>query len=209
MGTFFTKKNTPKSQSGRPLIKFELFGQWDKTLSVMKNLGRDVKESSIKAQMKVGKEIIKRIKGHIRNQDLGWRPLSNKYMQKKQAAGLSGGTLIGYKTYYDNLKVWQSGNRRYVNIGVKRGIYTKETNGKSSKLEVAMIAAVHEFSSGKRIPKRPLWNPTIAEIGGAQGIKRMFTNSLIWHLRAKGIDVSKTGKTGNSLNIGGSKYKLF
>ena len=190
-----------------PKVRFELFGDWAKTMYILKTIGPKVKLASTKAQLKVGKEIAKKVRGHIRNQDLGWEPLSTKYAEAKANAGLQGGTLMAYNNYINAIKVWQPGNRHMVLIGVKRGIYTREINGKRSRLEIAEIAGIHEFSSGKRVPRRPLWNPTIAEMGGANGIKKMYINSLAWHLRAMGIPVRTKGGL-NSITINGSKIKF-
>mgnify|MGYP001068204888 CR=1 FL=1 len=193
-------------KKGQP-ISFELFGDWDKALRTFSKLGPVVKESSLAAQLKVGKEIVKIVKGHLRNQDLGWAKLDAIYAKRKSAAGLSGKILMSYKTYYDNIKVWQPGNRSLVLIGVKKGIYTKQLNGKRSRLDVATIAAIHEFSSGKRLPRRQLWNPSITQMGGVPGIKKMFILSLVWHLRKAGIPVIHNN--GNTLYIDGMKINPF
>jgi hypothetical protein len=49
-------------------------------------------------------------------------------------------------------------------------------NGKRSRLDIATIATIHEFSRGKRIPRRPLWNPTIKEMGSSKGIQKICYN---------------------------------
>jgi hypothetical protein len=206
--TFLNKNNIPRGDGLVPKIKFELFGDWTRAMSVLKTMGPKVKESSLRAQLKVGNVIAKKVKAHIRNQDLGWQGLDEDYAKAKGAGGLSGKVLMGYKTYYNEIKVWKSGNRHLVNIGVRRGIYTRELSGGRSKLEVAAIAGVHEFSSGRRIPRRPLWNPTIAEIGGVKGIQKMYINSLIWHLRMFGVPVTAKRTNNTSISIDGSKLKF-
>lgn len=205
---FLNKGNIPRGGGQLPKINFELFGDWDRTMGVIKNMGPAVKDSSVKAQIKVGKEILKKVKGHLRSQDLGWQALSDHYVRRKSSAGFDTRILVGYGSYYRNLEVWQSGNRHLVFIGVRRGIYTQETSGKKSKIDIATIAGIHEFSSGKRIPKRPLWNPSIAQMGGAKGIKTMYINSFIWHLRAKGIPVTKTFFGDKIVTTGGTKLKF-
>lgn len=205
---FFTKLTADNlsQTSDRPQIKFELFGDWDKAMNVIKGLGPNIKKASVKAQLKVGNIIVRKVKAHIRNQDLGWKPLSPMYEMRKSGAGLNTNIMRAHDTYYDNIKVWQSGNRHLVNIGVKRGIYTKTISGRKSKLEVATIAAIHELSSGKRFPRRPLWNPTIKEMGSSKGIRKIFINSLVWHLRLYGVPVKQNGP--QSLNINGSKVNI-
>lgn len=197
--TFFYRA-VPRVNPGIPKISFSLFGQWKQTMDLLSSIGPKVKKASIAAQLKVGKEIAKKVKAHIRNQDLGWQDLSEEYARRKADAGLHSETLMAYKTYYENINVWESGNKKLINIGVKRGIYTREVSGKRSKLDVATIAGINEFASGNRVPRRPLWNPTIVEMGGAKGIKKMYINSLIWHLRASGVNVRKLNGFGLIVN---------
>lgn len=205
----FLNRADLRRNSSMPKVNFQLFGQWEKTMDVLKTIGPKVKNASVKAQFKVGNVIVKKVKAHIRNQDLGWEPLNPLYEFRKEKAGMSANTLMAYKTYYNNILVWQSGNGHHlVNIGVKRGIYTTEISGKRSKKDVASIAAMHEFSSGNKLPRRPLWNPTIQEIGGAKGIKKMYVNSLIWHLRMAGIPARKLRGNVIGAEISGSNIKL-
>lgn len=188
--TFLNKRNIPLNQGYAPNIEVKLFGNWDKTITTVQQLSPKIKQASIKAQLKVCNVICQKVKSHIMHQDLGWRPLSPAYAKRKaKGKGTWDGVLINYGTYYKNIGLWQIGSRHLVMVGVKRGIYTRTLSGKRSKIDVSTIAAIHEFSSGRKLPRRPLWNPTIAEIGGAKGIKKMYTNSLLWHLRRAGIPV--------------------
>lgn len=172
----------------KPRIEITLFGSWEETMRVMGSLGRVVKQCSLKAQMKVCREIAQKVKGHLRNQDLGWRPLNPEYAERKEEAGFDSRTLIGAGTYYNNIDVWSNRQQKMAFVGVKKGIRTISVTGKRSKLDVATIAYIHEFG-GRKIPKRALWNPTIQEIGGAQGIKAMYTRSLYYWLRMNKIPV--------------------
>lgn len=187
--TFYNKNNTPLNIDGRRMIQFKTFGQWDETIRVIQKLNPSIKACSVAAQMMVCNDIAKRVKAHIRNQDLNWPKLSPEYKKKKSKAGFNPKILLATKTYYNNIGVWRIGNQHFVFVGVRRGIYTYEVNGKRSRLDVATIAAIHEFSSGRKVPRRPLWNPTIAEMGGASGIKGVFVTELVKRLRAKGIPI--------------------
>jgi hypothetical protein len=162
-------------------------GNWDYVMRTLGRLGPVVKESSIKAQMKVAKEICRRVKAHIRNQDLEWQPLKTEYLDEKEASGANSRILWAYGNYYRAIEVWKM--RGSVYVGVRKGKYTRTLNGKRSKIEIARIAAIHEFASGKTIPRRPLWNPTIKEMGGSRGLKQMYVNSLLYHLRMAGIPI--------------------
>lgn len=171
-------------------LDIKLFGQWEETIRVLQKVSPAVKEVSIKAQLRVGREIVRRVKAHLRNQDLGWQPLSSSYQKRKADAGLpSGKILYAYGNYYRNIEVWRRANHHLVYIGVRRGRYTKNLEGKKSKIDIATIAAIHELSSGKRIPKRPLWNPTIKEMGGVKGIKTLYVQYLVKGLQRKGIPI--------------------
>lgn len=201
------KFNVPSGPANLPRIKFQLMGDWDKAMSVVARLGPNIKQSSIKAQLRVAKEIGKRVRQHLRDQDLGWKELSPKYEKKKGKAGLNTKTLMAYNTYYDNIETWTEGNRHLICIGVRRGIYTKSLTGKKSKLDVATIAGIHEFASGRRVPRRPLWNPTLTMMGGQAGIRKMYINTLVYHLRLAGVPVQKEF-FGSNITIDGSKIKF-
>lgn len=192
--TFLNKNNIPGANSYSDFnsrIEFALFGDWDKTIKTLQKLSPEIKKASIKAQKKVCELILKKVKGHLRSQDLNWAPLHPDYAERKAIGGLSYRTLMAYGNYYRSIEVWTKGSQHMVFVGVKKGIYTRKLNGGRSRLEVAQIAAIHEFSSGRKIPKRPLWNPTIAEIGGAKGIKKLYVGSLVHHLRIAGIPVKQ------------------
>lgn len=186
---FLNKNNRATSKSGVPIMKMELFGQWDESIRLFQKLGPAVKVASLLAQMKVCNQVAKVVKSHLRNQDLGWTALSEQYADKKEQAGLSGDTLMAYKVYYENIEAWTEGTRSFAFAGVRRGIYTQELNGQRSKMDIATIAAVHEFSTGSKIPRRPLWNPSIEELGNSRGLKQMYINSLVWYLRKAKIPV--------------------
>lgn len=189
--TFLNKKNVDLNQGYIPKVKFTLFGDWEKVITITQKLGKEIKAAGIYAQLKICEDIVKRVKNHLKFQDLGWVPLNEKYAEKKEKKGLDPGILMSYQTYYNSIEAWKSGNRHLVFAGVKGGIYTKTTNGRRSKLDVATIAAIHEFSLGRRLPRRPLWNPTIAEIGGAPGMKKAYIKHLKGYLRVRGIPVKE------------------
>lgn len=187
--TFFNRINVPLDQGYIPQIRFKLFGQWDTAIRTLNKLSPAVKEASLAAQLKVCQDICKRVKTHLRKQDLDWEPLNSEYLEKKEDIGFSPLTLIAYGTYYNNIETWQVGNQHLAFVGVRRGIYTKNLRGKRSRLDVATIAAVHEFSNGTKIPRRPLWNPTIREMDGTKGIQKLFVGELRKGLKKRGIPV--------------------
>ena len=169
-------------------------GNWEETIRVINKMDPLIKECSIKAQLKICEEIKRIVKRHLKLQDLNWRPLSSAYEQRKEHQGVDGGILIAYSNYYNNIEAWTKGNQHLAFVGVKKGIYTRTISGKRSHIDVATIAAAHEFATGRRLPKRPLWNPTIAEIGGTKGIKAMYVKHLVGMLRVRGIPVKQFQK---------------
>lgn len=189
--TFLNVKNVPdlKTLDFVPRAQFKLFGDWEKTIKLLQTLDPKIKKASIAAQMHVCRQIAKRVKAHLVNQDLPWKPLNPKYRERKVSRGLDGRTLISWAEYYYAIKVWTSGNRHLANVGVKNNVFTRSVEGKKSRLSIAQIAMIHEFSSGRKIPKRPLWNPTLREMGGAKGIKSMYSESLVKQLRKLGVPV--------------------
>jgi len=188
---FLTKSKVPTSSLGVPNMQVKLFGDWEKAVVAIQKMGPAVKEAGLKSQMRIANMIVTRVKAHIKNQDLHWKPLSHSYAEKKEREGLNEWTMFAYGNYYRAIKAWTVGSQNMVLIGVRRGLQTQSLSGRKSKMEIANIAVVHEFSSGRRIPKRPLWNPTIAELGGAKGLKALFVKHLVSHLRVRGIPVKQ------------------
>jgi hypothetical protein len=173
-----------------PRLEIKPFGNWSGVMRTMARLSPAIKQSSIAAQMKVAKQIVKIVKAHLRNQDLGWRPLAPTTVELKETYGLDSRILYAHGGYYDAIEAWQKNQESIVFAGVKKGKYARSYQGKKRRIDISQVAAIHEFSRGKRIPRRPLWNPTIREMGGAKGIQKMFINSFVWHLRRAGIPIT-------------------
>lgn len=189
---FLPKSFLPSSnRTDYPIIQIKPVGQWAETIKTIGRLDPAIKAASIAAQFKVANLICKKVKAHLRNQDLGWAPLSDSYYDEKEHEGLSTKTLMAHGNYYNAIEVWHPGNQHMVYVGVRRGKFTRNLKGKRSKLEIAQIAAIHEFSSGRKIPRRPLWNPSIHELGGAKGIKQLYMGSFLYHLRMAGIPIKQ------------------
>lgn len=89
---------------------------------------------------------------HLRDQDLRWKKLSKKYMDRKARQGLSTKILIATSTYFQSITSQVKGDSSFAGVFRKK----KEKSGQF----VADIAKVHEYGSIKRnIPPRPLWQP--------------------------------------------------
>lgn len=191
--TFLNRKSFPLNKGEKiPPLKFKLFGNWEKVIRTVQKSGPAVKTAGLYAQTKIAEEIKKKVKGHLVDQDLGWKQLSPKTSEIKQRAGVDGRILIAYGHYYHAIEVWKSGNQHLVYVGVRKGKHTyNAATGKRSVLDIAQIAVIHEFSSGKRVPKRPLWNPTLREMGGAEGIKKLYVKHLTNKLRSMGLPITQ------------------
>lgn len=189
MGRIVFKQDRLPTTGGSTTLQFKLYGDWDKTIRILNKLSPTIKRVSLEAQLKVCDKIKDKVKKHLVNQDLGWKKLSSKYKKAKLNRGLDGRTLIAWAEYYHAIESWTVGSQHLAFVGVKNGSYTKKLNGKKSKYSIAKIAAIHEFSSGKKVPRRALWKPTLQEMGGSVGIKALYIKHLIGKLRVKGIPI--------------------
>lgn len=181
-----------RTQSGNSgaRMTITLFGQWAEAIKAMNALSPTIKAAALEAQMEFLEKVKKAVKAHIRNQDLGWRPLNTYYAEARASAGLGGDILNAFGNYYKNIQVWKQGSQHLAFIGVKKGIYTRSLNGKKSKFDLAKIAYMNEIG-GRKLRARPLWGPTIKEFGGARGIQNEFVELLHKKLRRRGIPVDK------------------
>lgn len=177
MRTFFTRNDASN-------VTYKPFGNWEEAVRVFGNLSPYIKVSCIKAQEGLGRDILKRVKGHLIKQDLPWRPLTKAYLKRKK--GWDSRILLSTHSYYTNIDIWRRSNGWSVFVGVKKGIYGLTPEGKKSKLDIATIAYIHEFSR-KSNRRRPLWNPTVREMGNTPGIKAIFIKNLKMELRKSGL----------------------
>jgi hypothetical protein len=118
---FIKKTNLNIGSSNYPQLEVKLFGRWEDAVKMTQKLGPSIKESGIKAQTKVVTELVKRVKAHLRNNDLGWKPLSPVYAARKSALGLDSRILIAHGEYYHAIEVWRIGNQHMVYGGVRKG----------------------------------------------------------------------------------------
>lgn len=182
----------PQNAAVEGKLTFELYGEWDKTIRTVQKVGPAVKVAGLYAQMKVANILKKKVVGHLLNQDLGWRALDDKYLAQKAKVAADTRILMAYNQYYQNIEVWHRASEHTVFVGVKKGKYTYSVwDNKRSRIDIATIAFVHEFAKGHRVPRRPLWNPSIQEMGGEKGIKELFVKHLVGKLRVMGIPVKQ------------------
>ena len=168
-----------------PAITFELFGNWQRQLFKTSVLAVDIRLSAREGQRVAGEKLSRKVKSHLRNQDLRpWEQLSDS--RKRRKSKNKDLVLIHEEHYYNNIKAWSKRNTYYV--GVKRGV----TNEKG--IEVARIAAIHEDKSiNNSGPDRELWGPSIEEMGGPGGIRKMILKRIAAKLIMRGWKVTSLG----------------
>lgn len=171
-------------------LQFKPFGKWDESIKLIQKLKPSIKKASQEAQIRVCREIIKNVKAHLRNQDLPWRKLGENYVKSKKQHGWDTRILMATHAYYNSIEIITKGSQHLVFVGVRRGIYTTRRDGKRNPLEVAQIAVIHEFSANAK-RRRPLWNPTIRQMGGGKGLKILYEQHFYKQLKRRGIPITK------------------
>jgi len=137
--------------------KFKKIGDWEKVNAAIEKVAAKIEKAKEDFLKELGELALSKLKGHIDAQDLGWRPLSQAYIDSKDAAGYSTDTWIRSGKLYDSLSIISIPSG--VGIGVPEGEKTDEGE------EVSMIAAVQEFGAlSVGIYERPLFRPTMEEI---------------------------------------------
>lgn len=154
-------------------LKFTPFGDWPKAAFLIADLPRTIRRSILYGQEKAVRKLAKIVKNHIISQDLP----SLTQNPKKRIRNGEERVLIDTATYLSSIGVWQKDYTFYV--GVKPGLI--EPNG----TEISKVAYLLETGT-KNIPPRPVWGPSIEEMGGIQGINKIVYLVLAAKLRSKG-----------------------
>jgi len=169
------------------MIDLKKTGDWNIVHRLVNSFPEDISVGARRALIKTAAEAEARAVRHLRDQDLGWKPLSEEYLKSKIASGLSEKTLISSsqmmqaitsdidtggkksyagvfrKSFYKNsgvMKTPKSKNGRRKNP--KRN---RPSESSSKKLAISDIAKTMEYGSVKKgIPARPLWRPVYKEV---------------------------------------------
>lgn len=165
-----------------PQLTFKPTGKWDEATRLLGRLDPSIKIAAVKAQTTVANTIIKKVKGHLLKQDLPWPALSDRWSREKAAHGADGRMLIATQSYLNNITTWHRKNGWEVFMGVKKGIYGRTIDGKRSQRDISTIATIQEYGRD-RSQRRPLWNPTIQELGNTKGIKKLYLDRFATELR--------------------------
>lgn len=158
-------------------IDFKLLGNLAHSKNMLMGVAPDIRKAYLRSQSSIADKLLRIVRRHLVNQDLSWEPLSLGTIDKKRHDLI----LIDTETYLNSIDRFQSGYNIFV--GVKKGIMEPKTG-----MEVSRIAALHEFGT-ELIPARPLWEPSINELGGKSGIKEQFLNDLASRLTKRGFSI--------------------
>lgn len=164
-----------------PYIEAKLFGPWSKFKKLMDDLPVNLKKSAISSQRKIAEKYVRKIKAHLRKQDIpGWTPLKPSYADYKMGKYGHEDILIASRTYYESIKSWRKDG--IYHAGVPKDI--KYDNG----ISVAKVGFIHEkWSKMSDKPHRPLWDYTINnDMGGRLGIQKMVFKEVNKKLKSKG-----------------------
>lgn len=170
-------------------------GNWEGTLRMLKNLGYDVTDAYRKSQTDFAKSLRDRVIQHIKAQDLHWASLSPLTKLRKNQKNRNK-IYVDTETYLKSIMILKDGNN--ISVGLKRGQPYKGRKDRS--VTVDQVAMWMEFGTSKA-PARPLWQPSIEEMGGAKGFRDKIASDI--YERVKRISRG-TGMTVSYNDIRGS-----
>jgi len=159
------------------MIEFEFIGNWIVAGRALKKLPEILKSSGIYGQRRAAELLVKIAKAHINNQDLGWAPRA-----ERSQAGDSR-ILVNSEAYYGAIRAWKKGDEYFA------GVPKDSFNAKG--ISIVEYALAHEYGFGD-MPERPLWEPSLREIGGKKGIEKIIKMAIknkINKLKADGFEV--------------------
>lgn len=130
-----------------------LYGDWEKVKSWAQDKKRQPIDKEIKkAMMAWGRDVIKRLKKHIEDQDLEWAPLSPATKKTTKT------TLLEKGEYKRSIKGELNDKDKF---NITLDIYPHGTHSKNS-IPMDLLGSYHEFGTSK-MPSRPLWRPVANE----------------------------------------------
>ena len=127
------------------------FGDWKVLEDVLRNTPNIIKKTNERSLRRVSLKAERMAVKFVRNQNLSWKPLSEKYLKAKVKAGKSNKILIGDSDYIQSITSGAKGNKAVT--GVSKTAKNKEGD------KIANIGMVQEYGSiARNIPARPLWS---------------------------------------------------
>lgn len=175
---------TPRRLNGFTAKKI---GDWTGVENFFKSLGVEMKKKINQSQWEICKKLRDTVIHHIQDQDLNWQDLSERTTKRKKKN--KDIILIDTETYINNIKLWRQGGKAFV--GVKKGTLYKR---KDATVSLERVAIWLEYGTSK-MPARPLWNPSIDELGGQEGMRDYVVDAIFrrlkWLSRGKPITITK------------------
>lgn len=164
-------------------------GDWNGVIQFFDKAGIEVKKKTLEAQWEICKKLKRIVVGHILAQDLNWPQLSHRTIRnKKENKQL---VYIDTETYLDNITTWKKLGVAYV--GIKKGTIHKRKNG---NVNLERVAIWMEYGT-RNMPARPLWGPSIDELGGRKGIRDYVAAAIYrrlkWLARGKPLIITQKG----------------
>jgi hypothetical protein len=159
-------------------LKIKLVGKWGLAKNAIATLPESIQRSYRAGQEKYAKKLVKTVKDHIKNQDLNWQPLAESTKKRKGHDTI----LIDTKAYIESVQIYTQ--NKSVQVGVKRGL----VNPKSG-IEISRYASLNEYGSDKK-PARPVWEPSIKELGGQKAIAIEVKKLILIAAEKKGFKIS-------------------
>lgn len=157
----------------------KLVGDWSGAKSMIKGMPRNFKTAMRQALPKVGLKGERIAVKFIQTQELGWEPLSEKYLAFKLRSGKSEKIYVKESDYMQ--AITSKVEKDSVFIGVIKKVYNEKGD------EIADIALTLEYGSEKRgIPARPLWRPTYDELKSWLQREKFFAKEIVNHLKRIG-----------------------
>lgn len=165
-------------------------GDWNGAIKFFSRMGIEIKKKAVEAQWQSVKKLKQIVIGHLLAQDLNWGKLAPSTVKNKREN--KGYVLIDTETYLNAIKVWKVGNTSF--IGVKKGTMYKRKTG---NVNLERVAIWLEYGT-RKMPARPLWGPSIDEMGGKKGMRDFVADAIYrrlkWLARGKPIKVMPRSK---------------
>lgn len=155
-------------------VNYKKTGDWVFVKNYLDDIAPSINNLYYQAQLSIANKIVRAVKAHIRNQDLGWKPLSEATAENKGHSKV----YLDTELYYSSIMAWWNRASKTTHIGVKNEF--TYPNGKP----ISWVAALHEYGLGG-MAKRPLWGPTLKEFGGASGIRDFIGDYIANHMAKK------------------------
>ena len=138
-------------------------GDWDKVYTLVKGLDKEMRAAAMRCLQRWCLKSEALAKLHVSNQDLGWVPLSPRYLAEKVRENWSDQIYVRTSDYFQSITSWVDGGSFIKQDMVGYAGVKKEARNREG-LVIADIAKTLEYGSQLRnIPERPLWRPVYQE----------------------------------------------